>query len=151
MEAILVSESYLHSHPLPSKYQHLFKSVPSQTLFDLLDAKSECFIAALAMRKGCLNSALFVEQLLSFLVRHYPNRINIHEYTLAHKIILDRDEVMCETLSAESQKNNPFFIQSKHIVLCTNGFEQLHIQNKYGKQIDQKFHDAVQGTIGYMS
>jgi glycine/D-amino acid oxidase-like deaminating enzyme len=42
-------------------------------------------------------------------------------------------------------------VSARRVVLCTNGFEHLHIINESGLDIDAKYHHVVSGKVGYMS
>ncbi len=37
------------------------------------------------------------------------------------------------------------------MILCTNGFERIHLKNLIGPDIDVSFHHMVEGNIGYMA
>jgi glycine/D-amino acid oxidase-like deaminating enzyme len=41
-------------------------------------------------------------------------------------------------------------VSASKVILCTNGFETLHIDNHAGKPIDASFHYEVRGAIGFM-
>jgi glycine/D-amino acid oxidase-like deaminating enzyme len=41
-------------------------------------------------------------------------------------------------------------VTAGRVVLCTNGFENLTIENEAGSPIDAAFHASVAGVIGYM-
>src|SRR5690606_33236688 len=67
------------------------------------------------------------------------------EETLINKIDLHHKHAVLYNSHGE--------ISAHNVVLCTNGFEKIHINNKSGdgKDIDKAFHAQVYGIVGYMA
>lgn len=127
---------------IPKKYDGLYKLCEKEEINDFLETKDEEYVAYLANKVGCINSALFSEKILEYLLAKYPERFNFFENTPINKLALHKDFAI---LDAEVHT-----IISDKVILCTNGFENLEIFN-CSLDVDQKFHRNVSGTIGYMS
>jgi hypothetical protein len=106
-----------------------------------------------------LNSALFVRQLAHWLTNTYKDRFRIHEYSPVATLHLHRHHAELSinpydgSQANKKSENNSLSNQSinaQRVVLCTNGFEHIEIINHYGKNIDTKFHENVEGIVGYM-
>lgn len=89
----------------------------------------------------------------------YESRCKIHEYSPVSKLHLHRHhaELIVNPYdgSQEKQKSDRNAlpnqsINAQRVILCTNGFEHIEIVNHYGKDIDTKFHENVEGIVGYM-
>ncbi|MEN9626688.1 MAG: hypothetical protein RL557_1016, partial [archaeon] len=143
-ETILVSEEAPFLDEIPAVYKKLYAFVPHRTIMKLLETKDRQYYAALGSKKGCLNSALFCEELLGFLLYTYKTRIKLFEFSPVDIIKLYKHAAIVYT------KQN-YKVTASKVILCTNGFENLFISNKSGKAIDGSFHDAVFGVIGYMA
>lgn len=124
-------------------YTKLFSIISHKEILSLLETDDAQYMAAAAAQKGCLNSATFTEELAGFLLKTYPDRFRIFERSQVGVIELEKN--------GAALHSNGFTIEAKRVVLCTNGFEQLTLINRYGDEIDSRFHADVQGTIGYMS
>lgn len=143
VETILVADEYRELMNFGSQYDDLYAFTTHAEILELLKTTNTKYMAALASKKGCMNSALFTEELAHKLQLKYPDRFKLYEYSPIRKLILEKDKAI-----AEGEKYN---ITSKNVVLCTNGFENICIENKAGKDIDKKFHELVNGLIGYMA
>ena len=142
MEGMLIAKEYLQNHKLDDKYHSLYKIVSKNKILSLIESNNENYIASVYGKKGLINSAIFTEEISQYLVKKYPNRLNIYEESPVKKIVLHSD--ISETFSRKR-------IISKKIILCTNGFHNIKIINKAGKNINSKFHKNVKGEIGYMA
>ncbi|MBM3232595.1 FAD-binding oxidoreductase [Candidatus Pacearchaeota archaeon] len=144
IEKVFVSEKAPFLKEIPKKYDGLYELVPHKKVLEILETKSSLYHAALASKKGCLNSALFCEELISYLLYKYKDRISLYEFTPIDKVELYGDHVKLSTRKGK-------IINGKKVVLCTNGFQKLKINNKSGKNIDTSFHDFILGVVGYMA
>lgn len=143
VEPILVAETSPILAKIPRTYKSLYKTVPHATILDLLQTKDHRYVAVVTGKKGVLNSARFCEEIIGKLVDRYPRRFTLTEHTPIRTVTLYRRHA--ELISKACT------IRAKRVVLCTNGFERLHIQNRAGANIDVKFHHLVRGSVGYMA
>ncbi len=141
IEHMFVAEDILAQ--IPVKYHHVCAPVSRDYIAEVLETQASTYIAALVSRKGCLNSAMFTEELVRTLLERYPSRFIVLEQTPIEHVSLGR-----ESGDAFAHAG---VIHAKHIVLCTNGFEHIRITNTIGTDIDKSFHDMVLGRIGYMA
>ncbi len=138
-----ISSEHLESLDIPERYRPYYEVVPHTSILSLADTINPEYVAAYPLRKGCLNSAVFTEQLLTFLVETYGiERIQIYEQTPVTELDLHKNHTELKT---EQDKT----IKAKKVVLCTNGFEHFTIQDKHS-ELDMNFHKHVKGNIGYM-
>ncbi|MFA9289064.1 MAG: NAD(P)/FAD-dependent oxidoreductase [Weeksellaceae bacterium] len=143
VEHAMLAEGLIKPADIPEKYAELYEWVPQQTILDHLETKNPIYIALLKSRKGTMNSALFVEKLADYLLLTYADRFTIREHAPVFEVNLYPKEVILET--------NQSKIKSKYAVLCTNGFEGMHITNEGGLDVNHMFHQNISGVIGYMA
>lgn len=142
-DTILVAAESGWAESLSLEYQDLYSVVPQAGLLGLLETEDHRYMASIASQKGCMNSALFTEELIGYLLATYPGRFSLYEESPVTKVALQEDRARLAVASHA--------IEARRVVLCTNGFEQFHIENESGSDIDTKFHHLVQGRIGYMA
>lgn len=142
-ERILISSDATFLSLIPFEYKDLYTLAPHKEILALLETEEKSFVAVLSYQKGCVNSALFCEEVLLYLIEKYTDRFKLYENTLINKIVLRSESAI---LDAETNT-----IECKNIILCTNGFEGFNILNEDGLDIDTKFHHLIKGTVGYMS
>jgi len=128
---------------IPQKYEGVYSRLPHSEILRLLESNDSRFIAVLKARKGCMNSALFCEDLLEYLTFTYPNRFTLIEESPVHEVCLETNHAILKIRNLEVKVTN--------VILCTNGFERFTITNRVGKDIDKKFHHLVSGRVGYMA
>lgn len=128
---------------IPEKYAGLWHVVPKGQVLDMLETTNPMFVAVSSHKKGCLNSALFCERMIAFLLKSYPHRFALYEHAPVHKIILHEDTAL---LDVENHT-----VVAKRVILCTNGFSNLHIINENGLEVDAKYHHLLRGRVAYMS
>ncbi len=73
----------------------------------------------------------------------YPDRFALYEHAPVHKIILNETAALLDV--------ETYSLEASRVVLCTNGFENLHIINKNGLEVDARYHHLVRGRVAYMS
>lgn len=143
VEEVFVAKEFQDLSRIPRAFHSLYHIVPQKDLLAILETKDPSFIAALAGKKGCMNSAAFTEEVVLALLKRFPKRLRLVEGMPISRIELNKDQA---TLFSGRRR-----IQAGHVVLCTNGFERLTIKNTHGSDIDTKFHHLVRGSIGYMA
>jgi len=142
-EQLLIADNVSFKNKIPKKYAQFYAFVEPARILDLLDSKNPKYIAAGAIRTGCLNSALFVEELAAHLKQRFPKRFEILEKTKVNKVVLKSNFA---TLVCGAN-----LVICKRVILCTNGFEYLNISNLAGEEINKSFHKMVNGVVGYMA
>ncbi len=142
-EQLLISADAGFLNIIPSEYSDLYTIAPAKEIMEILETKSDSFIAVLSYQKGCVNSALFCEEVLNYLLEQYSDRFSLYEETPISKILLKGTTAL---LVGEEHT-----VTAGKVVLCTNGFTGITIIHESGLEINTKFHHMVYGTIGYMS
>lgn len=140
---IFISENAKGLADIPVAYRTLYSVIPHADILDLLETDNKEFVAALSIRKGCLNGALLCEELVGYMLMKYPDRFVMTEHTPIKEIVL---EAHSATLVSDVYE-----IEAERIVLCTNGFSKFTITNNAGANIDKLFHHQLHGNIGYMA
>jgi glycine/D-amino acid oxidase-like deaminating enzyme len=142
-EYIVIADDAECRTRIPREYSDLYQLVPRSQIQSMLEMqKPEC-IAVVSYQKGCINSALFCQEVLHYLQRTYQNRFSFFEHTFISKIVLHDGFGLLD-----AQRHT---ITAQKIVLCTNGFKDLLILDQSGMEVNTRFHHTVSGTIGYMS
>jgi len=121
---------------IPEEYQSLFKRVPGKELDEMLLTRDCSYICALATRVGLINSALFCEELVSWMQDRYSYRFRVYEDTPVKKITVGSGigNGVGNGAVLETGKN---VVNAKHTVLCTNGYNDLEIE---GGRLDKGGH-----------
>ncbi len=131
-------------HEIPKKYDDLYSIVPHQQILDRLEVVDTRYVASMSTQKGCMNSALFCQEIVAYLLSRYKNRFSLYEHTFVKKVILKKeDHVLLSTLHGT--------VLAKKVILCTNGFENFSIEGLHGEDIDRNFHYSVYGLVGFMA
>lgn len=143
-ETMLIAKEAKCLKDIPKEFKDCYSLVPHKDILSLLETDNKHFIATLLKQKGCLNSALFTEELAGYLLAQYPDRFTLHEHAPVSQVILREKTAL---LDIEGK-----FVLAERVVLCTNGFERLNIINTSSSaDINTKFHDMVLGAVGYMA
>lgn len=142
-EAILIAEEWKERTDIPGEYQNLYSTTAHKDLLALLETDNPNYIASLSYKKGCMNSALFSEELIGYLIATYGNRFSFYEGSPVKTVRLAKNNATLEILAHT--------ITADRVVLCTNGFSYFTIKNDAGAEIDTEFHHSIFGRIGYMS
>lgn len=141
---LMVSDKAKGLDNIPTMYKDLYTVVPKADILSLLETEDEEYIAILPERKGCMNSALFCEELIGYLLTTYKDRFTLAEHAPVRRLVLKDDHAVLDI--SRHQK-----VTTKEVVLCTNGFEKLTIVNTAGASVNKKFHHLVRGIVGYMA
>ncbi len=128
---------------IPEELMSFALPVPHSVVLDAIVSDDSSFIAADTEQKGCLNSALFCEQMAAAMLKRFGDRLTIAEKLPVTDVILRGADADLLTIGPQ--------ITTKRVVLCTNGFENFRIANLDGDPVDPSFHDTVNGVIGYMA
>ncbi|HMQ01777.1 MAG TPA: FAD-binding oxidoreductase [Candidatus Doudnabacteria bacterium] len=144
IEPLLIAESVSWREQIPAKYDPYFSFAKQSDILDLLQSKDDSYIALLQSRKGASNSALLCELLVEWMLKRYPERLQLFEQT---KI----DEVILESNQAKLRSQDNHTLIAEKVILCTNGFEHFDITNLAGQELNHKFHYLVRGIVGYMA
>ncbi len=142
-ENILIADDVPFLALIPADLQPLYTTVPRKQILDFLETEDPEYVASISYQKGCLNSALFTEQVMQYLLTEYPDRCALYEHAYVGKIVLADTSA---TLDVGTQT-----VIAKQVVLCSNGFENMTIIDHNGLELDTKFHHTIKGTVGYMS
>ncbi|MHB1330704.1 MAG: NAD(P)/FAD-dependent oxidoreductase [Minisyncoccota bacterium] len=143
IQMLYLSEKCDFAHDIPEEFEGLYSLVPHKEVLSRLETNKHKFLAVAEQRKGVINSALFTEEVASYLLEAYKDRFTIFESTRVNKVVLKEDHAV---LDAEK-----FCVDTKRVVLCTNGFENFEIFNTSGLEIDTKFHHIIDGVVARMS
>ena len=108
---------------IPEEYQSLFKKVQRKELDEILLTHDGKYISALEARVGLINSALFCEELVSWMLKRFSGRFRVYEDTKVQRIKVGKGAD--ENVVLETGKN---VVNAKHAVLCTNGYNDLLIE-----------------------
>lgn len=135
-ESILVSKQCPHIEKIPSIYEDRIKIVEQEQINKLLQTKNQKFIGVLARHAGTINSALFCEKAIQYMIEHYHDRIQIYEFSPVEKIDIHKDivKITTKTEKVRHLKDTPKMsytgtVKAKKVILCTNGFENFTINN----------------------
>jgi len=142
-ESIMLADHWDGLADIPKKFKDLYSISPQKDILQLLETKNTDYIACLSYQKGCMNSALFAEELVGYLIATYKERFSFYEGSPVRVVRLQKDRASLEVLD--------YTIKAERVVLCTNGFENFSIINEVGAEIDTKFHHSIAGRVGYMS
>ena len=129
---IFISEAADFVADIPKEFKALYLLVPPEKIKETLETELPDFVAVVSHTKGCLNSALFCQEIVRYLADRYRERFTPYEHTPVIKVLLRNTHAL---LDADRHT-----VRAKRVVLCTNGFESLHIINETGLDIDAKYH-----------
>lgn len=143
LENILIAEDAPYIKKIPPKYVHLYATIPREDILQLLQTKNDAYTAVISYQKGCMNSAIFSEEVVLYLLNAYKDRFSLYEETPVSTVTLYKDTSTLQALGHE--------VRAERVVLCTNGFENFEIVNQAGPNVDTRFHHALHGKVGYMA
>lgn len=142
-EKVMVAEEWRDASNLPPADRNFYTLLPQRDILSLLETENPAYIGAVAARKGCMNSALFTEEIAGYLLKTYADRFTIVEESPVHEVRLQKGQATIHI--------NAHTVTAEHVVLCTNGFEKFKLTNEVGRDIDSRFHQLVRGSVGYMA
>lgn len=142
-EKLSIADDCPYLEKIPQKFHNLFSVIKKKDLLEFLETNDSSYYAMISIKKGVMNSALFCEDLLTYIFKNFSKRFDYFDKTPVSDIKLLKNH----SLAISNNKE----INSEKIVLCTNGFEKINIINQAGKDINTKFHHLVIGCVGYMA
>jgi len=142
MRPLLVSHEWEGAQRIPQEYLQYIQFTSKENVLSLLETSDDQYHAALPFLSGCMNSALFSEELAGYMLATYSDRFTLKEHAPVSLVSLERDRIVLTSKET--------MISAGEVVLCTNGFEAIRIENKVGEDIDTDFHHEVEGVVGYM-
>lgn len=128
---------------IPEKYHNFLTLVPREEIALKLETLDPQYVAVLSAQKGLMNSALFCQEVVSYLSKKYPERFAIFEHTPVIKVLLKEVGVWLDT--------ERHLVKAESVVLCTNGFENFDILAPSGLAISSDFHLNLSSVVGFMS
>lgn len=143
-DGILVDREWLETYPIPPHYLPLIESVDKDFLQNKLET-TEYFPIALVSKKGCVNSALFSHELARKLLVDFPERFTVFEHSPVTEVRILQEHASCIA--------NDYTVTARHVILCTNGYENFQIIDFTQPNADttnKQFHKNVEGLVGYM-
>lgn len=140
-EPLLVAAGSRGERLLTREDERVAVVLPHSIILRLLRTDDPSYVAAATLPKGCMNSAYFCEELAGSMLSGYKDRFRIAENLPVRTVSMSERGGVVRT---DAQT-----IEADNVVLCTNGFESLHIEND-GPAIDRSFHSMVHGLVGYM-
>ncbi len=140
---MLIAKEYFDNLQLSEKFNNLIDIISQDDILSLSETKNQDYIAALPLKKGCLNSALFTEKIVQSLLLKYSNRFCVYEDSPVKEIIINDENILIQTTGGNK-------IISKKNILCTNGFENFDIKSYKNKDLNFNFHKHIKGLVGYM-
>ncbi|MDQ3089883.1 MAG: FAD-binding oxidoreductase [bacterium] len=140
---MLIAKNADFINNISEEFKDYYSVVDQEEILQKLETSKNNFIALSLEQKGIINSALFCQEIAIYLLGKYKERFEIYENTKIEKVILKEDHALLDAGQA--------VIESKKIILCTNGFENIEIFNKSGLDIDTKFHHFINGVVARMS
>lgn len=140
---IYISDTAEDIDQIPKVYKDLYSLVPHADILSLLETEDTSYVAVMSERKGCVNAAVLIEEIVGYLLSTFKGRFVLCEETHIQEVILEKDLALL--------KSKEYAVTADKVVLCTNGFEKFLITNNAGADIDTKFHHMVRGKIGYMA
>ncbi|MCC6563460.1 FAD-binding oxidoreductase, partial [Candidatus Uhrbacteria bacterium] len=117
---LIANESKEALQGLNPAYQAFVSYIPNKDIWSLLETNDEQYIAVHSSKRACVNSALLTESLAGYLLQTYPERFSLFEKTMVEMIDLGSRSAAISIIGGKE-------VKSRRVVLCTNGFEQLHI------------------------
>ncbi len=149
---IYVSEGIAEDPRIMREPKDLYEVIPQADILSLLETSDDSYIGATSTKKGCINSALLVEELVGYLLAKYKDRFSLYEHSSVRLVELDQGVATLRIVTnMRGTDHDAFAVTANRVVLCTNGFERIHIKNFAGADIDATFHHMVEGNVGYMA
>ncbi len=139
---VCISQSASYVGSIPEEYKELYTITNQMEINRNLETEGVEYTAMVTYPTGLINSALFCQEIVRYLLSRYGERFSLFEHTYIQKVVLH------DTYSILDAGNNT--ITAKRVVLCTNGFENFTLINSSGLDIDSRFHHDVSGWVGYM-
>jgi glycine/D-amino acid oxidase-like deaminating enzyme len=128
---------------IPAKYHDQISLISREEIALKLETFDPQYIAVLTTEKGVMNSALFCQEIMAYLLRNFADRFSFYEDTPVNKVVVHEERVILDALSHTVECDN--------VVLCTNGFESINLITPDGLAVNTRFHHNLHGVVGFMS
>jgi glycine/D-amino acid oxidase-like deaminating enzyme len=142
-ETCFVSEDAEFLSDIPAELAALCTVVSQGTVRALLETRDDRYRAVLSDRKGCVNSGALVQQLLTHLLEHYPDRLHYADRTPVQRAEVTADGMRLTALGHT--------VTASSAVLCTNGFVDLVVLDPRGRRVELASDQRVTGRVAYMT
>ena len=143
IKPLLIADNAESSDSIPEEFVGLYDLIPQEEILEKLETTNTNFIAILETQKGVMNSALFTEEIALYLLEKYKDRFEIFEGSMVPKVVLKKDHAILDV--------EHWSVETKRVILCTNGFDNIRIFDASGLEIDTRFHHSIHGVVGHMS
>lgn len=130
-------------HEIPEKFHKHLVLVPKEEIELKLETFDPQYIAVGYEQKGVMNSALFCQEIVSYLLAKYPDRFSLYEHAQVGKVVIHKDKVLLDV--------GTYVVEGEDVVLCTNGFENIEIFAPGGLAVNTRFHHSFHGVVGFMA
>ena len=150
---IYIAEHLKKNLNIPEEYRSLYELVPHKDILNLLETDDNQYVAVVSQKTAAVNSALLVYEIVGYLIEKYKDRFQLAEHTSVEEVLMDKDSVTLNTKTnrKDGSDTHAYTVTCEKVVLCTNGFERVKLKNISGMDVDTKFHQNIQGAVGYMS
>lgn len=138
-----VWEEFPQLGEIPEKFRKLITLVPREEISLKLETLDTQYVAVFSEQRGVMNSALFCQEIVRYLLENYADRFALYEDTPIGKVVVHSDKVLLDAGMHE--------VEAKDVILCTNGFENIEIFAASGLAVNSRFHHALHGVVGYMA
>jgi glycine/D-amino acid oxidase-like deaminating enzyme len=142
-ERVEVSEEAPFLAEIPDEYTDLYVVVPQARIRAALETDRDTYTAVLINRKGCANSALLCQRVLDVLLARHGGRFGYFDGTTVERLVLEAGAARLETGRGA--------VTAERVVLCTNGFTHLVIENPVGPAIGRHPGGLEESVVGYMA
>lgn len=140
---IMVWEDWPELSKIPEKYHKQILLVSREEIALKIESFDPQYIGVYPQHMGVMNSALFCQEVVSYLSLKYPERFQLFEHTPIGKVVIHEDRAI---LDAEKHT-----VVCEKVVLCTNGFENFDILTHEGLAVNSRFHHNINGVVAFMS
>jgi glycine/D-amino acid oxidase-like deaminating enzyme len=104
-----------------------------------LGTDRDTYTAVLINRKACANGALLCQRVLDVLLARHKGRFSYFDGTMVDRLTLDGDAARLEAGGG--------VVSAERVVLCTNGYRHLGVENRAGPVIEPE----LESVVGYMA
>lgn len=133
---------------IPEKYHDHLSLISREEIALKLETFDPQYIGVLSSQKGVMNSALFCQEVATYLLKNYADRFALYEYTPVNKVVIHPSRLGAGKITLDAEE---YVVECSDVVLCTNGFEGLDILTPEGLAVNTRFHHNLHGIVGYMS
>lgn len=142
-QTCVVSEDAEFLAELPDAFAGLYSVVPQAEIRELLEVDDDRYRAVLSAPAGCSNSGLLCQEVLAHLRATYPDRFAYADQTNVDRVVVDEHGA---AVVAGGHR-----VRAGHVVLCTNGFVDLAVENSAGSTIPLAGDQRITGRVAYMT